>query len=594
MSAAYDDNGHNSEGAESPPMRGMLERVIEALYFGGYAVGGEHGFRCPGAHENGEDSPLRVWQTADDRVALDCRYYGCAVPLIAEGLEPHLEGLDVANLLVSPAETGLVLREEALHGAAGDFVRAIGPHTEADPAAILIQLLTAFGNACGRGPGFMVESDQHGTNEFAVIVGESAKARKGTSWGHVLAVMEKADPGFSARLAAGIASGEGLIHAVRDPTVIRRKARTEEEKDQADADGRIEVETDPGVEEKRLLVIETEFAQTLRAMKRDGNTISSRLRNLWDRGDDQTMPKGQPERTTGSLVSVIAHTTARELRREFTETEQGNGFGNRFLWVWATRSKLLPLGGQVDPAVQTVIADTIKLALDHARDQGPLGLNREAEVIWRRVYAELSEADGDDLLSAITARAETHVRRLAVLYALLDCSEVVEVPHLRAALAVWDYCAASAAHIFGGVVGYPLADKMLEAIREADEDKGLTRTGLRAAVGGHVPGSQIDEALGYLVTRGLAVEHRDPTTSKGGRRPHRYTVGPRSKPREGSEETSVEGGLLRRSTRFAPASEGGTAPDEASTEDSAHEATGEEINLVQIALQNSPNGEAAP
>ncbi len=137
---------------------------------------------------------------------------------------------------LSSGETGFPpapahLREAAFHGLAGEFVRTVEPHTEADPAATLIQLLLAFGNACGRGPGFRVESDDHGTNEFAGIVGETAKARKGTSWGHVRRVMALADAAWSeACIGSGIASGEGLIHAVRDPVVIWRKAKNKEEK----------------------------------------------------------------------------------------------------------------------------------------------------------------------------------------------------------------------------------------------------------------------------------------------------------------------------------------------------------------------------
>ena len=141
-------------------------------------------------------------------------------------------------------------------------MRTIDPHTEADPAAVLIQFLLAFGNACGRGPGFLVESDEHGTNEYATIVGETSKSRKGTAWGHVRRLMRLADPDWEQRcIGSGIASGEGLIHAVRDPLVIHRKARTKEERDRADEDGRIEEEVDPGVEDKRLLVIQGELAR---------------------------------------------------------------------------------------------------------------------------------------------------------------------------------------------------------------------------------------------------------------------------------------------------------------------------------------------
>jgi hypothetical protein len=45
-----------------------------------------------------------------------------------------------------------VLDENAYYGLPGHIVRAIKPHTEADPVAVLVSLLSAFGNACGRGP----------------------------------------------------------------------------------------------------------------------------------------------------------------------------------------------------------------------------------------------------------------------------------------------------------------------------------------------------------------------------------------------------------------------------------------------------------
>src|SRR5262249_48813656 len=56
------------------------------------------------------------------------------------------------------------LAEEAFHGLAGEIVRVIAPHTEADPAALLINVLTAFGNVVGRGPHAVAEANRHGCN----------------------------------------------------------------------------------------------------------------------------------------------------------------------------------------------------------------------------------------------------------------------------------------------------------------------------------------------------------------------------------------------------------------------------------------------
>jgi hypothetical protein len=83
---------------------------------------------------------------------------------------------------------------EAFHGLAGEVVRAIEPHSESDPVAILVQMLVAFGSAAGRRAYFPVEADRHYSNLFAVLVGETAKGRKGTSLGHVLRLFDYADP----------------------------------------------------------------------------------------------------------------------------------------------------------------------------------------------------------------------------------------------------------------------------------------------------------------------------------------------------------------------------------------------------------------
>jgi hypothetical protein len=98
--------------------------------------------------------------------------------------------------------------EAIYHGLAGEIVRTIDPHTEADPVAILVQFLVAFGSAVGRGPHFLAEADRHGANLFAVFVGETAKGRKGSSWGQARRVVEMAEADWTARVKSGLSSGE--------------------------------------------------------------------------------------------------------------------------------------------------------------------------------------------------------------------------------------------------------------------------------------------------------------------------------------------------------------------------------------------------
>ena len=100
------------------------------------------------------------------------------------------------------------LGREAVYGLAGEFVRLVGPETEADDASLLFSFLVTMGSIIGRGPYYQVGGDRHYTNLFAVLVGESAKARKGTSWGEVRRFVELLDECWcKQRVASGLSSG---------------------------------------------------------------------------------------------------------------------------------------------------------------------------------------------------------------------------------------------------------------------------------------------------------------------------------------------------------------------------------------------------
>jgi hypothetical protein len=344
-----------------------------------------------------------------------------------------------------------------------------------------LQLLVAFGNIVGRGPHYCAEKNRHGINLFTVLVGDTSKARKGTSWGYIKDLSATADQQWSADcIQTGLSSGEGLIHAVRDPR-----------------------DDDPGVSEKRLFIIEQEFASTLRVLARDGNTLSPTLRLAWDGNPLEILTRQTPCKATGAHISLVAHVTRDELRRELTRKDMGNGFANRFLWVCVRRSKALPDGGSVPEAELKRLAMRLRKTLEYACSLGNCTLNRDvfAREIWHSIYADLSEGK-PGLLGAVTSRAEAQVMRLACIYALLDHSNEVCGDHLFAAMAVWDYCEASARFIFGDALGDPLADELLSRLRQ--DPAGLTRTELSNALGRNRMGADIDRALTVLAENGLS------------------------------------------------------------------------------------------
>ncbi len=393
--------------------------------------------------------------------------------------------------------------DAAYHGLVGDVVRAIEPQTEADPHAILVQALVAFGNVIGRGPRFAVEADEHSAALFALVVGESSKARKGTSLSYIRRTIQTADSDYVARrVVGGLSSGEGLVWAVRDASTKMVQPKRKGGDEESAFDEWVEETTDPGVEDKRLLVLESEFAQAFKVMARPGNTLSPALRGLWDHGTAGMLTKHDPTKATNAHVSVIGHITRDELRRLMDATEQANGFANRFLFCCARRSKLLPHGGnfQLDTGLAFELAQAVGVA-DAVSRGGPLKRDAGADALWEREYARLSDG-APGLLGAITSRAEAQVMRLALLYAALDGSASITEPHLAAALEVWRYCEDSARYVFGDATGDPVADEILTALRTAGA-AGMTRTEIRDLFSRH-RGDRVGGALAALAAADLA------------------------------------------------------------------------------------------
>ena len=379
----------------------------------------------------------------------------------------------------------------AYHGFAGEVVETIGPHSEADPVAILIQFLTCVGNVIGRAAYYQVESDRHHANLFTVLVGASSKARKGTSMGRVSAIVKVADERWlNERMKGGLSSGEGLINEVRD------------EVKHWDAKEQVWQTVDPGVTDKRLMVTEAEFASALSVADRHGNTLSPLIRKAWDGGKLATITKNSPLSATDSHISIVGHITEDELRSRITRTEMANGFANRFLFALIRRSKELPFGGELTDSQILHLGEQLKEIVGAAQGVGRMNLADGARAEWARVYSALS-AGQPGLLGAITARAEAQAIRLAMVYALLDNSTHIDVDHLKAGLAVWEYCEASAVHIFGNALGDQLADQILRALQQAGP-AGMTRTAIRDLFGRNRSVDRIGAALALLQQKGRA------------------------------------------------------------------------------------------
>jgi hypothetical protein len=399
-------------------------------------------------------------------------------------------------LLAAPSGWPAAPDEAVYHELLGEIVDRIAPHTEADPVAILTQLLVAFGAAVGRSAWFQVEATPHYPNEYMCLVGESARARKGSSWDHVRRLILAADPSLEPRIMTGLSSGEGVIWSVRDPTA-----------------------QDPGISDQRLLVIEPEFASVLRASSRELSTLSPTLRSAWDGRPLAILTRTAPARATQAHLALIGHITQHELRRHTTSLELANGYINRVLLIACRRQRLLPDGGDPAPLHNTGLDGLLAAALRQARTAGQVRLDGDTRELWHHAYHELATEPQNAIVAQLTARAEAHVIRLALLYTLTDGQRQINAQHLKAALALWDYAARSAAWALTGATGQPLAEQIHATLHQ--HPGGLTRSQISQTLHHNQPAGEIDTALTALHAAGRATAAQIPT---GGRPAQLWTA----------------------------------------------------------------------
>jgi hypothetical protein len=410
---------------------------------------------------------------------------------------------------------------DAFHGAAGELALGVKPFTEADPVGILAQTLIAFGNMVGRSPCFYVGATRHGLNEFVCTAGPTGQGRKGTAKDVVTYVFSAVDSAWHDNcIQGGLASGEGLIWAIRDPIYKKEPIKDK---------GRIidyqDLLVDEGVADKRLLCIETEFGGTLKILAREGNTLSAVMRQAWDNGFLRNMTKGSPAKSTGGHVSMIVHVTEQEVAKLLTSTDAANGFANRFLWVCVRQAQRLSRGSRIPISAYGRTIEYIRAAhrfvQEHSRpadgSDEPRDIefrrSEDADEYWDRLYHNEFARSYPGLLGAVLGRAEPHVMRLACIYALIDGTPLVQVVHLKAAYAFWEYCVRSAAYIFGDNLGDRDAETLLSALRAAPE--GLSQTEIVQVVfQRHKNRVEVARTIGRLLEIGLIRSEKRATNGR--------------------------------------------------------------------------------
>jgi hypothetical protein len=229
----------------------------------------------------------------------------------------------------------------------------------------------------------------------------------------------------------------------------------------------------------------------------------------WDSGNVAPLTKTSRIKATGAHVGIVGHITHQELHHLLQTVDIWNGLANRILWACVRRRGLLAFPGRMADESVFDLARRLASIVEQARNRHHVSLHADTARLWQTLYPEISK-DHSGNYGVVTARAEAHVIRLALLYALLDGAFMIEPAHLRAGLAVWQFCDASAAYIFGGRQADPLAEKIIQALRNCP----LTTTALNHQLGGHVSSQRLRDTLRELEAQGSIQQQEEKTEGR--------------------------------------------------------------------------------
>jgi hypothetical protein len=328
------------------------------------------------------------------------------------------------------------LHQIALYGVLKDMVEAACANSEAVPSTVGIHILARFATTIGRTAFIQIGDQQRHLRMNALIVGPTAKGRKGTSADMPRELFKLANAKVlsqPAKQLTALATGEGLIHQLRDPYeyYIHGKAVT-----------------DPGVADKRLFCDISEFAGVLAQARRDGATISTVLRDAFDGVTLTTPTKTSFTQASDTHIVVVGSVPETEIVRCLSSTDITNGMANRFAMFYSVRTKTVAMPEATDPALMQEFSEHIACAIKETVQLGRIRMDSDATAYWPIVYDHIENQILPPAVASLLARQSTYTLIFSALLALLNREHTVGRCHIDAALAWMRYWEETALFVF--------------------------------------------------------------------------------------------------------------------------------------------------
>ena len=314
-----------------------------------------------------------------------------------------------------------------LYGLVGEVANAGSDNTETNPYAIAANFMAYLSCAIGRNAYLPVGNTWHHVRLFCLHIGRSGRGRKGDALSLVMR-LDQALRELNADVApqihrGGLSTREGLVALIHDG--FKQGAQ----------------EVAP-IDDKRLWVVESEFANVLHQSRRGGNTLSAALRDCWDGVSLKPATKTNRLSASQPHLCLSGAISPSELLSLMRTRELTNGFANRFLMIWAERERIVPFPQATPQEAVDALAARILSILKfvqaervNERDHLPVSLTAQAQNIYSQLYrGELIDDSAGEPVTALLERRAPMLLRLAMLFALCDLQTQIDANHIQAAI----------------------------------------------------------------------------------------------------------------------------------------------------------------
>ena len=380
-----------------------------------------------------------------------------------------------------------MIPESCWSGVFAKYRDAVGKVTEAPDSFHYMSLLSVIGTLlAGRIHTWYAKKLY--TNFYVVLLGESEQTKKTTSIRFGQTVYGALAKSVGAQSIMGISSAEGLLRALGQMPPVDE-----------------EVDEEIVIEGRPSLMFMEEFSTMLRKARQESlANLTPMVTALYDTPEEVSLPtRRSPLRVMHPMLSILGGTTPDWIESSLKEEEIMGGFANRF--IFTTGDPKAPVVFPIKPELSPTIAHIAGALGFWKTSDNVMTWSDDAKEVWKDFYTwwRIIRAPMRGVSSVVTSRVPEQIVKIAMVFAALDRSVVIERRHMYNAVQLGKSTFDTTLDIFGH---WPMSEagKLESRILEMlENDSPLSRSELHRRLSGRV---RADVLNGIL--KGLEVNDR--------------------------------------------------------------------------------------